>query len=239
MNVIDYHVPSIVHEKAWRDTGAIVRGRDVDVLIQSFDRVWLGSLRAWRQGLRRRKQKPQSSDLVRLNLRSRQRHDNYLDLLVRIVRAQRRVWITNAYFVPDGSLLRVLSIAAKSGVEVRILVPRFTDVFFIPWVSSALHYGLLEAGVKVFEYTRTVLHAKTMLIDDWGLVGSSNLNHRSLLHDLEADVVITGAEARSSLERQFELDLGCAEQITLETWRKRPVLERWIGRVLLAFRYLL
>lgn len=237
MNVAAYHLPSLVGEEAWRDTGVLVEGVDVAVLADSFEEIWIGSWRRLRRRLR--KKRAQSSELVRLNLRHKQRQANYLDLLIRTVRARQRVWITNAYFVPDGSILRAVSIAARAGVDVRILVPRFSDVVFMPWIASAFHLGLLRAGVKVFEYQRSILHAKTMLIDDWGLVGSSNLNHRSLLHDLEADVVLADEKACQALESQFLRDCVESRQITLQNWRARPFLERTLGRILLAFRYLL
>ena len=78
-----------------------------------------------------------------------------------------------------------------------------------------------------------------MLIDDWGLIGSSNLNHRSLLHDLEADIVVTGESSLESMQHQFGQDLGRSVEVTLENWQKRPWLERILGRVLLWFRYVM
>ncbi len=239
MNVIDCHVPSLSGAETWRDTGACVEGPEVEVLARSFEWVWFGSLRRLALRLRGAGRRDESSELVRLNTRRRQREENYLDLLVRIVGSARRVWITNAYFVPDGSLLRALAAAAQGGVDVRILVPQFTDVWFIPWVASAFHLGLLRAGVRVFEYTGSVLHAKTMVVDDWALVGSSNLNHRSLLHDLEADVVLPDEKDRTSLERQFMIDMESAQEVTIGTWQERPWIERAIGRCLLLFRYVL
>jgi cardiolipin synthase len=136
-------------------------------------------------------------------------------------------------------LLRALSAAAEAGVDVKILVPATSDVVFIPWVTAAFHDGLLRAGVQIFEYTKTMLHAKTMLVDDWGLVGSSNLNHRSLLHDLEADVVLADEDACRLLQDQFVQDCNDARQVTLENWRLRPWIERAIGRLLLAVRRVL
>jgi cardiolipin synthase len=215
----------------------MVEGPDVAVLVDTFEEVWLGSWRRLRRRLRKRQRS--ASSLIRLNVHRRQRRENYLDLLIRIVRAQERVWITNAYFVPDGSLVRALAIAAQSGVDVRILVPRFSDIIFMPWVASAFHLGLLQAGVKVFEYQRSILHAKTMLLDDWALVGSSNLNHRSLLHDLEADVVLADPLATKELGERFREDCAGAREITLGNWRARPWVERMLGRVLLWVRYLL
>ncbi len=237
MNITDYHLRSLFKELAWRDTGIMVRGPDVSVLTQSFEDVWGGRFKRLRRRLRRKEIK--TSSLVRLNVSSRERRESYLDLLVRLVGAQKRIWITNAYFVPDGSLLRVLSVVAREAVDVKVLVPAFSDVVFMPWVASAFHLGLLKAGVRVFEYTGSVLHAKTMLIDDWGLIGSSNLNHRSLLHDLEVDIVIPNEDVRQAMEEQFVKDLESAKEITLENWDNRPFIERLIGRILLWVRYLL
>ena len=182
---------------------------------------------------------PASGSFVRLNMRRSQRRDNYLDLLVMTLGAERRIWIENAYFVPDGSLVRVLRTAAEAGVDVRIVVPAVSDIFFIPWVTSAFHVGLLQAGVRIFEYTGSMMHAKTMLIDDWGLVGSSNLNHRSLFHDLEADVVLGSADAARSLEEQFEKDCAASREVTLLNWRERPWMERFLGRLLLWVRWVM
>jgi cardiolipin synthase len=236
-NVTKYHLVSEMGGAAWRDSGVVVEGGEVAVLVNTFEDIWIGRFQRLRRKIRRKRLR--TSPLVRLNVTGTQRRDNYLDLLVRLLRARQRIWITNAYFVPDGSLLRALSVVAREGVDVRILVPGFSDVVFIPWVTSAFHFGLLSAGVKIFEYRGSVLHAKTMVIDDWGLIGSSNLNHRSLLHDLEADIVVTDEESLGRMGAQFVTDLGRSVEVTLENWRKRPFFERFLGRVLLWFRYVM
>ncbi len=238
LNVIECHCESLVGAKAWRDTGVRVVGEEVSVLQAAFNALWqrrrlaLAAARILRRA-------PASGSFVRLNMRRSQRRDNYLDLLVMTLGAERRIWIENAYFVPDGSLVRVLRTAAEAGVDVRIVVPAVSDIFFIPWVTSAFHVGLLQAGVRIFEYTSSMMHAKTMLIDDWGLVGSSNLNHRSLFHDLEADVVLGSADAARSLEEQFEKDCAASREVTLFNWRERPWMERFLGRLLLWVRWVL
>ena len=237
-NVTKFHLASQMGASAWRDTGVIVEGSEVKVLSNTFEDIWAGRLQRLKRKFRRNRGFF-SSPLVRLNVTGKQRRESYIDLLIRLVAARKKVWITNAYFVPDGSLLRVLSVVAREGVDVRILVPGFSDVVFIPWVTSAFHFGLLSAGVKIFEYKGSVLHAKTMLIDDWGLIGSSNLNHRSLLHDLEADIVVTGEPSLELMQRQFGQDVGRSVEVTLENWQQRPWLERFLGRVLLWFRYVM
>lgn len=238
MNVIEYHLASCVGDTAWRDTGVLVEGSEVSILVESFNELWSRSATPLK--IARRLYRAASSGLlVKLNVRRAQRRENYLDLLVRLVGAKQRIWIENAYFVPDGSLIRALSVAAQSGVDVKILVPAVSDVAFIPWVTAAFHDGLLRAGVQIFEYTKSMLHAKTVLVDDWGLVGSSNLNHRSLLHDLEADVVLADEVACRSLHEQFLRDCNDAREVTLTSWRDRPWIERWIGRALLTMRRIL
>jgi len=238
LNVIECHCESLVGAKAWRDTGVRVVGEEVSVLQAAFNALWQ-SRRLALAAARILRRAPASGSLVRLNVRRSQRRDNYLDLLVMTLGAERRIWIENAYFVPDGSLVRVLRTAAEAGVDVRIVVPAVSDIFFIPWVTSAFHVGLLQAGVRIFEYTGSMMHAKTMLIDDWGLVGSSNLNHRSLFHDLEADVVLGSADAARSLEEQFEKDCAASREVTLLNWRERPWMERFLGRLLLWVRWVL
>ena len=83
------------------------------------------------------------------------------------------------------------------------------------------------------------MHAKTMVIDDWGIVGSSNLNHRSLFHDLEADIVLGDAEAVRSLAAQLEIDCAASKEVTLGNWRDRPWIERALGKGLLMMRRVL
>jgi len=235
MNIIEYHVERYVGAQAWRDTGVLVEGDEVAILAESFEELWSRRPKSLRVALKSHKA-ASSGKLVKLNVRRKQRKENYLDLLVRIVGAKERIWIESAYFVPDGSLVRALSVAAESGVDVKILVPAVSDVFFIPWVTSAFHDGLLRAGVRIFEYTKTMLHAKTILVDDWGLVGSSNLNHRSLYHALEADVVLADQVATRALHDQFIIDCGDAREVTLGSWRERPWFERILGRALLRMR---
>lgn len=235
MNIIEYHLSAYAGTCAWRDTGVCVQGQEVEILAESFDELWSKRPVSLRFA-RKRHHAASSGNLVKLNVRRAQRRENYLDILLRIVGARQRIWIENAYFVPDGSLVRALAVAAQSGVDVRIVVPAESDVVFIPWVTAAFHDGLLRAGVRIFEYTKSMLHAKTILVDDWGLVGSSNLNHRSLLHDLEADVVLADEAACNSLKEQFEIDCSHAREVTLSSWRQRAWIERLFGRLLLTLR---
>ena len=238
LNIIEYHCAEFVGALAWRDTGAMVSGGEVSVLAASFNELWQRRL-GRRRLARKVRQAISSGALVRLNIRRSQRRDNYLDLLVKILGARQRIWIENAYFVPDSDLVKALGVAAESGVDVRIVVPAQSDVFFMPWVTSAFHVGLLKARARIFEYNRGMMHAKTMVIEDWGIVGSSNLNHRSLFHDLEADIVVSGVDNVRSLAAQFEIDCASSKEVTLGNWRDRPWIERVLGKGLLMMRRVL
>lgn len=236
MNIIEYHCNQYMNGDAWRDTGVYVEGDEVGVLQRDFIRLWRKKDRRMMLKGRLRKRRVSSGDRIKLNSRKNLREQNYLDLLVLLLGARKRIWIETAYFVPDRRLVRALRTVAESGVDVRVMVPAQADVFFIPWVSSAFHRGLLQAGIRIFEYTKTMLHAKAILVDDYGVVGSSNLNHRSLFHDLEVDVHFGDREAVESLARQFVYDETSCREIALDSWHHRPFLQRMIGSVLLLVR---
>lgn len=239
MNIAEYHCARYVGDAAWRDVGVRLSGGEVVLLQESFLGLWDKKARRNRLARRLKSGRLSSGYRIKLNSRRRFREQNYLDLLVRLLGADQRIWIENAYFVPDRRLLRTLEIVGQSGVDVRIMVPAYADVFFIPWVSAAFHRGLLKAGVRIFEYTKGMLHAKTILIDGYGVVGSSNLNHRSLFHDLEVDVHFENPDQIKSLERQFLEDSAFCREVTLESWNARPLIQRLFGRILLLIRGIL
>ncbi|EKD92201.1 MAG: hypothetical protein ACD_29C00121G0001, partial [uncultured bacterium] len=164
----------------------------------------------------------------------------YKNLLRRMRLCQQRIWITNAYFVPDNFLLKSLKEAAKNGVDVRILLPQKTNVAIVEWASSTFYYELLKAGIKIYEYLPSMLHAKSLILDDWMLIGSSNLNHRSLLHDLEADVTLFTEPAKKKVARLFLKDITQSRQLKLSNWKTaRPIFQRWLGRLVLYIKYLI
>ena len=154
----------------------------------------------------------------------------------RLSNATRRIWITTPYFVPTGDVLEALGQAAKRGVDVKILVPSMSDVFFMPWVAAAFMWGLQRGGAKIFRYRPRILHAKTLLIDNWATVGSSNFNHRSIFHDLEVDVVLSKKESVDELASAFEKDLTESDEFTAKNWSIFSSLTSRMGRCLLLFR---
>lgn len=178
-----------------------------------------------------------NASCVRLNTTRVLRRTFNLELRRMLQGAQRRVWVRSAYFVINGPILRALRQAACRGVDVRVLVPSHADVVFMPWVAIALYRHLLRSGVRIFEYQPSMLHAKNLVVDEWMTVGSSNLNHRSLFHDLESDILLYSEGAKSALLAQYEEDFLKSVEVTVNSWGSvRPL--RWLfGNVLLLFRY--
>ena len=141
--------------------------------------------------------------------------------------AAERIWITQAYFAPDEHFLDTLRAAARRGVDVRIMVPGVSDVGLVLHASRARYGKLLRAGARLYETRGTVLHAKTAVIDGvWSTVGSSNLDHRSFLHNDEVNAIVLGRRFAALLERLFRADVNDAKPVLLSDWRRRPLADR-------------
>lgn len=235
MNVSATHLDSVMGAgKGWRDLGVALRGPGCASLLEAFEYTWRRHRWLPVPKTRSRRLTQAADGSVRVNTTRKLRRHNFRDLLRRIDGAAKRVWITTPYFVPNGPLLRSLEAAAGRGVDVRILVPGPSDVFFMPWVAAAFEIGLLRAGAKMFRYTPRVLHAKSLIIDDWMTIGSSNMNHRSLFHDLECDVVLFSDASHRELAKIFTVDCEHAVSVTEESGSR---WQRNLGTLLLWLRW--
>jgi len=162
------------------------------------------------------------------------RSEMYLALLSALGKARGRAWLTFGYFVPDPETKSALIEAARRGVDVRLVLPGFSD-FWAPVYAGRSHYEeLLEAGVRIYEWHDALMHAKTAVVDGaWASVGSTNLDWRSFVHNYEADLIVHDAAFAAELARRFEIDLKAADEVRLEQWRLRPARERvkeWLAR---------
>ena len=143
--------------------------------------------------------------------------------------AAERLWITDAYLVAPAPLYAALVDAARSGVDVRILVPGATDLPVLRNFTRVGYRDLLRAGVRVYEYQGPMIHAKTMLVDRrWARVGSSNLNVSSLLTNYELDLAAECERLTEDLARQFRHDLASSVEIVLQP-RPLRLPERLVG----------
>lgn len=160
-------------------------------------------------------------------------HQAYLHA---IRRARRYILIENAYFIPDGHIRRALGNAAARGVVVAVVVARNSDVPITACAARFLYAGLLESGVRIFEWPHSMMHAKTAVIDDaWAVVGSYNIDHRSLFHNLEVVAVVADPAFARRLRDQTMLDIGRCEEVSLNRHQSRP----WYQKLLDSGAYLL
>ena len=200
-----------------RDTGIEIRGPAVAELTRAFADVW----RACGGGALPRDfahQPAASVGDVRLRVIAGAPNaaGTYrLDLVIAGL-ARRYLWLTDAYFVGTAAYVQALAAAARDGVDVRLLVPGASDVPVVSAISRSGYRPLLEAGVRVFEWKGTMLHAKTAVADGlWARIGSTNLNLASWMGNYELDVAIESGDAATTLARQYETDLGRATEIVL------------------------
>tara|TARA_R110001592_G_scaffold7032_2_gene39451 strand:- start:18406 stop:19536 length:1131 start_codon:yes stop_codon:yes gene_type:complete len=224
-NISQKHLPKENKGDHWRDTAIQIKGMDLEALQIAFDSCWNKSPK--RQTALHLPSSPFMFNFTRA-LRIRQ-HKRFLK---RIKEANEKIWITNAYFVPDKKLLEALVYASYRGVDVRILLPKTSDIFFIPWASAYFYSRLLNSGIRIFEFQYRMLHAKTLIIDDWASIGSSNLNRRSLHHDLELDYSLQLSESKKILSNSFETDLRESEELDAKRFKQTRAWQRIIGGLL-------
>ena len=138
--------------------------------------------------------------------------------------ASRNLWLTDAYYGGDASYVQALRAAARDGVDVRLLVPGATDLPVFRPVSRAGYRPLLEAGIRVFEWNGSMIHAKTAVADGrWARVGSTNLNIASWLGNRELDVIVEDERFGAAMETMFLEDLKNATEVVLAANRVQAV----------------
>lgn len=155
-----------------------------------------------------------------------------------LARAEHRLRITTAYFVPDERTAELLAERARAGLEVDILVPGpHTDARVCQLARASVVAPLLEAGVRIHRYQPAMMHAKVLLVDDHlALVGSPNVNHRSLQQDDECCVLMAGGDIIETLDAQFDEDVSRSVPADLDAWEDRPWYRRVVEWLLRPFR---
>jgi cardiolipin synthase len=145
-------------------------------------------------------------------------------VFIAITRANKRVWITTPYFIPDASILTALRTAVYRGVDVRVLAPERSDARLVRLASRSYYPHLLASGVKIYEYKPAILHSKTILFDDeLSVVGSANMDIRSFKLNFELNCFVNQAALAAHLADLFEKDLRDSRQIKLGSLEKRSM----------------
>jgi cardiolipin synthase len=148
--------------------------------------------------------------------------------LLAIAMARRSIDITSPYFVTDESTMWALADARNRGVRIRILVESdTTDHKSVKYASRAAYAELLERGSQIYEYTPTMLHTKTLVVDGvLSIFGSANFDNRSLELNDEVNVAVISRRLATRFLQDFEQDLTVSQKLLLETWRERPLMDK-------------
>lgn len=157
-----------------------------------------------------------------------------------ITRASRNIWLTTAYFVPDGDMVDALRDAARRGVDVRILVPLKSNHIVADWLSRGYFSELLEAGVQILRYRDAMVHAKTATVDgSWSTVGTANIDRLSLTGNYEINLEIFSPEVAKQMEEIFLRDQTNCLELTRSEWEARDIHRKFTELVLTPLRPLL
>lgn len=243
VNLADEYINKKRLHGHWKDTAVVLRGPGVWGLTRMFFQLWcsggggpIGEPERYRASwpLDGPSSPPDCPGYVQPYCdspldRHRVAENAYLNL---VGRARRYLWITTPYLILDGSFLSALCTAAQSGVQVRVLCPRQGDRWFVHMVTRSYYPPLIQAGVEVFEYSPGFIHAKMAVCDDdAAIVGTANLDFRSLYLHHECAVAMWDCPAVKEITEDIRRTLEKSQRVTLEELLDEP----WPKRLLAAF----
>jgi cardiolipin synthase len=217
-------------EEAWRDTHIQIEGPAVAEFQKLFLDTWARekgpdlSERNYFPTLKR-----EGNDLVEVvgSTPGQENRITYIMYVSAFVYAENFLHLTNSYFVPDKQTVKALANAARRGVDVKIILPGISDEATVFYAGRSHYTHLLKSGVKLYEHRDAMLHAKTAVIDGvWSTIGSTNMDLWSFLRNDEVNAIILGTDFANEMEALFKKDIEKSNQILLEQWKKRPLLER-------------
>jgi cardiolipin synthase len=221
---------------AWRDTMARIEGPIVAALQGVFAENWLECcgeiLTSPRHWPRIEPAGSAEAMLVKSSPSDRATVSRVVFQML-IEGAVTKIDISTPYFLPDRALRRALVRAAQRGVRVHVMVPGdHTDQRLVRLASRRMYRELLDGGVRLFEYRPSMTHVKAMMVDDeWAVIGTTNVDNRSFEHNDEVNVAFREALVTARLRNDFESDLTASDEITLDAWSRRPLVEKLVGPV--------
>jgi cardiolipin synthase A/B len=250
MNLADDYAPVSWGGRGWHDVHAQIEGPVLRDLAQLFEVSWkYAEPENWvpaRAALHAPRPIPDPVAIHGSTTRvqalavgrfffSRRRVQHHLQHAMTM--AKERIWIEAAYFIPNRALRGALKRAARRGVDVRVIVPRHSDIPGLAHASRATWSSLLKAGVHIFEWLPGMLHAKTLSIDGaWCTVGSYNLDSRSLMYNWEVTLEVLDSRLAEQLEDKFRDDLDSCEEVSPGEFRRRGGWSRIRERFFYFFR---
>jgi cardiolipin synthase len=224
----------------WRDTHLGIRGPAAAELARSFIAFWNRFCPAHERIAQTYQLHfdPRiavcQNEAMRLSFPIRDLHIAAID------KAEQFIFLTTAYFVPDQMLLEALKAAVKRGVDVRVLLPWNSNHIVANWITHSYFTECLQAGIRIFGYQYTMLHAKTCTVDgQWSTVGTCNLDRLSLVGNYEINVAIYSAEFAQQMSALFAEDTTEKFELTMEQWKGRPWYVKVSERLLTPLRFMM
>ncbi len=211
--------------ETWRDTQVKIEGAVVADMQVEFNRMWLRA-----QGKRVPRIPPSKSEYefeYITNNPTPGRRFLYARILQAVRSAQKTLYITVPYFVPNHKLARVITLAAHRGVDVKLILPAASDFPTVDLGARTFFHHMLKVGVKIFLYQGRMIHTKSVIIDnEWATVGTMNLDNISLMYNFEANLVSNNTAFARELLTHFEEDLTKCQEVTLPEWNRRFFVEK-------------
>jgi len=251
MNVVDQ---SGIHSKAdakqlhlpssagWRDVHVRLEGRRQAEVAQAFERLWRRAhheprIAEPRWPIQQMLKAPPDS-IFFFDSRPASRFRRPQRILVPLIQAAKReVILCVAYFLPIGRILRELLRARKRGVRVQVIIPGQSDVKLVQWATRHFYEFLLKRGIRVYERRDRMLHSKAMVVDgNWSVIGSCNLDARSLRTNLEFFAVIHSPDVAKALKQICQEEIRNSVRVTSEHLKRRSRWQRLVDRTAWAFR---
>lgn len=251
MNIIDQSgIESVADAKArrlpasagWRDVHVRLEGPRQPEVAAAFERLWqrvhLHQRVRWPRWKVAEMLDCQGEGLYFFDSRPLKKNFRPDKVLVPLIRqARRSITLSMAYFIPVGNVLRELMRARRRGVTVRVIVPGESDVRLAQWASRHMYERLLRRGFRIYERRDQMLHSKTLVIDGvWSIIGSCNMDPRSLLLNLEFMAAIRSQEMAATVERISRYELRNSQPVAMVHCHRRPWWQRQLDRAAWTMR---
>ena len=229
-------------ETEWRDTHVRVEGPAVDGIAAAFAQNWAETGRPLAEDPDTFPEHPAAGgSVVQVVRGSASVGWNDMATVFRVLfeQAEERITLQTAYFAPDDTFERLMTDAVARGVEVDVLLPGpHADKRVCQLTSESCYERLVDGGVRIWAFQPSMMHAKVMTVDGLvAVIGSANLNRRSLAHDEEVVLAVLDPEVAVALEGDFRRDLERSERIEPRRWRDRPVRQRVAEQVGAALKH--
>lgn len=234
INLEEKYDNSFDNERYWRDTHVRLKGGSVGSLQSSFLLNWNFASKEEMQieGNLFPKVKPETQQPIAVQIAASGPDSDWANIMeaifCAITSASERIYITSPYFMPNASILTALTIAARSGIDVRIIIPYKSDSWAAQYATDSYVAECLRSGIRIYRYQKGFVHAKTILIDDvFSTIGTANLDYRSFSINFEINALIYNKKINSQMAEVFQTDLKECEEVDLERWEERKISRKF------------